>query len=138
MKIRSGMGGYPLQQAGQTQKTSKTTKKSATKKSGDVGATEKTESVGAVVALGALEAPDPVFDAVAEASRKMDMDEASLEEATKAVVSAVIREHFGKKNLPEKTLNEITQAVSTSVSNDATLSSRLESILKRITNNKTK
>ncbi|MCK6509088.1 hypothetical protein L6R29_03835 [Myxococcota bacterium] len=130
MKIRGGGAGYPIQQTQQTDKSSKSAK---TKKSSGVAQAEKTESVSQVGPLGPVEANDPVFDAVSQASKGLDFnDEASLEEATRAVVSAIIREHFGKKNLPEKELDKIAQAVSTSVHNDATMRERLESVLKRI------
>lgn len=130
MKIRGGGAGYPVQQTQQADKTSKSTK---TKKRSGVEQTGKSESVSQVGALAPVEANDPVFDAVAQASKGLDFnDEASLEEATRAVVSAIIREHFGKKNLPEKELDKIAQAVSTSVHNDATMRERLESVLKRI------
>ncbi|MCB9638804.1 MAG: hypothetical protein H6728_07525 [Myxococcales bacterium] len=130
MKIRGGGAGYPIQRTEQTEKSNKSSK---TKKRGGVGQAEQTDAVSQVGALGPVEANDPVFDAVSQASKGLDFnDEASLEEATRAVVGAILREHFGKKNLPEKELEQITQAVTNSVNNDSTMRERLENVLKRI------
>jgi hypothetical protein len=125
MKIsRSGM---PFSGINQTKKSSNTKKSSYTSKA------ESTSAVATAAALAPVDEIDsPIYDAMEEASSRFAEGE-SLEDATEAVVSAVIHEHFGKKGLPNKEVAKITQTVTESINNDNTLQQRLESILRRIT-----
>lgn len=135
MKIRGGSPfapPAPAASSAQTAKTSKSSKAKDTKKASSLDEVASTSSIASADSIDRLDLSDPVFSAMSEASRKLTYDEASLQEATRAVVSAVIREHFGKKNLSDREIDQISQAVSHSVEHDASLRDRLETVLRRI------
>ena len=135
MKIRGGSPFVPSSQTSSTSqaaRSSKTGKTKEAKKSSSLENVAPTSSVSSAETVERLDLSDPVFHAMSEASRKMTADEASLQEATRAVVSAVIREHFGKTNLSDREIDQISQAVSLSVEHDSSLRDRLETVLRRI------
>lgn len=130
MKIRGGLPFQPVQQTQESQSTSKakgTQKKGATQKAEATSEIQKTEGLDRVEAI-----ESPLYDVMADESKKLETGEVSLEEATEAVVSAVIYEHFGKKNLSETELHQITKTVSNTVDGDKDLRERLEDILRRV------
>jgi len=131
MKIPGGsspfVGIHQPQKMSKTKKTKKSGKKSSINRSSSVEATEATE------VLEQLESVDsPLYDVMADTSKKLENGEADLEEATLTIVSAMIREQLGRRNLSEKTLEDITHTVSSSINGDQTLSNRLENILRRV------
>lgn len=132
-------GGSPFRNIRQAQSTSKTSKTKGTKKKGFSSAVGGLDATAATDSLEQLEPIDsPLYDVMAEQSKKFERGESDLEEATRAVVSAMIREHFGKKNLPDKTLDEIAKTVSSSINGDGELSTRLEKILRRVSSHQNK
>jgi len=132
MKIGGG-GGNPYRGVGQSSRSNKSKGTKGTKKSKFAG---KAESVSGVSAPEPVEEVDevdsPIFDAMEAASNKMDED--SLEEATQAVVAAVITQHFGKKGLRDNEMKQITAAVTSSLTGDNEMRNRMESVLRRISN----
>lgn len=136
MKIRGGSPFHhpALQQAQKSQKTKKAKK---SKKKSSLKGVKEADAVDAVESIAPTEEVDsPYFDAMEEASTKMEQDGTDMEEATRAVVSAVIEEHFGKKNLAKKDLEDITKSVSASIVGDRTLHKRLETVLQKMSRKK--
>lgn len=131
MKISRG-GTSPLGNVGRGERAKKT--KEASNKA-FVDHVDKASAVTEVESMASVEVVDsPVYDAMASASQDFQSGQATLEEATRAVVSAIIREHFGKKELPPAEVEKITLAVTDSIGGDDSLRSRLETTLRRITN----
>lgn len=129
MKIQ---GGSPFRNIRQPAKTSKAGKakskgKAFAKKADDVEAVEAVETVDV-----ADEVDSPYYDAMSGVSQDFEEGNTTFEEATRAVVSAVLEEHFGKKNLPQKQLDDITEKVSNAIATDSTLQGRLDTVLRRI------
>lgn len=123
-------GGSPFQQIRQTPKASKTKKakaKSATSSTQGVQETSSPETLDSTEKLDS-----PIYDVMAEVSKKFKNGESDLEEATRTVVSAMLHEHFGKKNIPEKTLSELAQTVADSINDNKELGERLQSILQQV------
>ena len=132
-------GGSPFRQIRQNTKTSKASKTKKGKAKSAIAGTQQAQEVNETEASESTEALDsPIYDVMAEASAKFKNGESDLEEATRTVVSAMLYEHFGKKNVSEKTLAELTQTVSDSINNNKELGGRLESILRRVHNYKKK
>lgn len=131
MKIRGGGNPY-LNNIAQSQKTEKTNKSKGTKKAKSSAKAEETSAVSTAEPLApADEVDSPIYDELVSAATQYN--EEDLEEATRTVVSAVIREHFGKKGLTQAEVDAITDTVSSSVHGDDTLRNRLEVVLQRIT-----
>lgn len=132
MKIR---GGSPFANPGvqrnqQTKKTSKAGKKKGVKKSQKA---EEVDAVEAVVAADPVEEVDsPFFEAMSEVSERLEGGDADMEEATRAVVSAVLEEHFGQKKMSKKDMDNLTQTVAQSFGQDNELNRRLERVLRKI------
>ncbi len=131
MKIPGGsspyVGIYQPQKTSKTKKTKKSTKKSSVKKARSLEATEAANLIDQLESLDS-----PIYDVMADASKKLENGEADLEEATLTIVSAMIREQLGRRNLSEETLKDISQTVSSSISGDQTMSNRLENILRNL------
>lgn len=131
MKIGRGGGNPYLGSLGKTQKSEKSKSTKGTKKGTKATASTAADAVASTQsAEPADELDSPIYDELLSAANQMNEDD--LEEATRTVVLAVIREQFGKKGLSEKEMRDITTAVSNSISGDGALQNRLESVLKRI------
>jgi putative N-acetylmannosamine-6-phosphate epimerase len=130
MKIRSGGGYGNLANINRASEAKETKGTKGGKKSGKASSTAEVATPTAVAPTDELNSP--IEDELVSAAQQVD--EEALEEATKTVVMAVIREQFGKKGLGEDEMQAITNAVSSSINQDETLRGRLEHVLKRISN----
>lgn len=122
-------GGSPYRNIGQTSRTQETKK---SKKSGFAGKAEKASEVATQNAIEPVEEEDsPLYDAMSSAAHDYEGD---LEEATKTVVAAVIHQRFGGQGIPKGEVEQITQAVTESLTSDSDMRNRLDSVLRRIQN----
>lgn len=140
MKIPGG--GSPFHNIRQPQSTSKANSSKGVSKGkgkGKAGQASQIAGSSATSLLDQVEQVDsPIYDVMAQESQRFENGEADLEEATRAVVSAMLKQHLGKTNLPEKALDEIANTVSSSITGDKTLSERLELALRRVAKNEKK
>lgn len=125
-----------LQETKNTQKSTKTGKSNKSSSTNQVGELNATNA--ADVLSQAEEVDSPLYDVMAQESKRFENGEADIEEATRAVVAAMLKQHLGSRNIPDKALDEIAQTVSSSIHGDKTLRERLELALKRVANNEKK
>lgn len=125
-------GGSPFRNIRQMGGKSKTKKAGKSYKSSSLDEASEVSEVDSLAPAEAAEEVDQVFNDFTGASLQYEED-GDLEDATRAVVSSILREHLGNKNLSAKAVEQITAAVTSSVQGDETLSKQLESLLKRMT-----
>ncbi|TNE43882.1 MAG: hypothetical protein EP343_32450 [Deltaproteobacteria bacterium] len=122
-------GGSPYRNIGQTSRTQKT---KGTKKAGFASKAEAASEVATPDAVEPVEEEDsPLYDAMSSAAQDYEGD---LEEATQTVVAAVIHQRFGGQNLPQSEVEQLTAAVTESLTSDSDMRNRLDSVLRRIQN----
>lgn len=125
-------GGSPFRNIRQMGGKSKTKKAGKSYKSSSLDEASEVSEVDSLAPAEAAEEVDQVFNDFTGASLQYEED-GDLEDATRAVVSSILREHLGNKNLSAKAVEQITAAVTSSVQGDEALSKQLESLLKRMT-----